>query len=336
MRGFLIKLGIGVVGLLLLLYFGSIDLAVLGKAFHRPDFLLLAFLCLLATIPMGAWRWWMLLRGLQFRVAFTWAQNITFISLFFHTFLPGAQGGDLVRVAMAYRAAGGEFSRVMFSVVVDRLTGLTALLVLGLTTLPLLPSAYSHRLIWVAAIAVAAGAIGVFLGLRFSGTIVRLVGRLPAPVGPAAAAVIGEFAVALQAYAARPLIIVVAVLISIVQYGLVLAALMLLGNAMEFRGLSFSGYIIAGAWSLVANGLPITPGGIGVGEAAFGQVASALASPGSGTGFGTIFLAMRVLTIVLGVIAVVPWLMYRNDVRAGLTLVRSADRHEKQAVQGAK
>lgn len=336
MRGFLIKLGIGVVGLLLLLYFGSIDLAVLGRAFHRPDFLLLAFLCLLATIPMGAWRWWMLLRGLQFRVAFTWAQNITFFSLFFHTFLPGAQGGDLVRVAMAYRAAGGEFSRVMFSVVVDRLTGLTALLVLGLTTLPLLPSAYSHQLIWVAIIAIAAGATGVFLGLRFSGTIVRLVGRLPAPVGPAAAAVIGEFAVALQAYAARPLIIVVAVLISIVQYGLVLAALMLLGNAMEFRGLSFSGYIIAGAWSLVANGLPITPGGIGVGEVAFGQVAAALASPGSSTGFGTIFLAMRVLTIVLGVIAVVPWLMYRNDVKAGLTLVRSADRNDKQAVQGAK
>lgn len=336
MRGFLIKLGIGVVGLLILLYFGSIDLAVLGKAFHRPDFLLLAFLCLLATIPMGAWRWWLLLRGLQFKVAFTWAQNITFISLFFHTFLPGAQGGDLMRVAMAYRASGGEFSRVMFSVVVDRLTGLTALLVLGLTTLPLLPSAYSHRLIWVAIIAVAAGAAGIFLGLRFSGTVIRLVGQLPAPVGPAAANVIGEFAVALQAYAAQPLLIVGAVLISIVQYGLVLAALMLLGKAMEFGGLSFSGYVIAGAWSLVANGLPITPGGIGVGEAAFGQVAAALASPGIGTGFGTIFLAMRVLTIVLGVIAVVPWLMYRNDVNAGLTLARSADRRDKQAVQGAK
>src|SRR4051812_10077788 len=180
MRGFLIKLGIGVVGLLLLLYFGSIDLAVLGKAFHRPDFLLVAFLCLLATIPMGAWRWWLLLRGLQYRVAYTWTYNITFISLFFHTFLPGAQGGDLVRVAMAYRASGGEFSRVTFSVVVDRLTGLTALLVLGLSTLPLLPSAYSYRLIWIAIAAVAAGAVGVFLGLRFSATLARLAGRLPA------------------------------------------------------------------------------------------------------------------------------------------------------------
>ena len=336
MRSFLIKLGIGVVGLLILLHFGSIDLAVLGRAFHRPDFLLLAFLCLLTTIPMGAWRWWMLLRGLQFRVSFAWAQNITFISLFFHTFLPGAQGGDLVRVAMAYRAARGEFSRVMFSVVVDRLTGLTALLLLGLTTLPLLPWAYSHRLIWVAVITVAACTAGVFFGLRFSATAGRLVGRLPAPVGPAVAATIGEFAAALQAYAAQPLLIVAAIFISIFQYGLVLAALMLLGNAMDFSGLSFSGYVIAGAWSLVANGLPITPGGIGVGEAAFGQVAGALASHGDGAGFGTIFLAMRVLTIVLGMLAVVPWLAYRNDLKTGLALVRSTDTHEKPAVQGAK
>jgi uncharacterized protein (TIRG00374 family) len=336
MRGFLIKLGIGVVGLLILLHFGSIDLGVLGKAVHRPDVLLLAFLCLLTTIPIAAWRWWMLLRGLQFKVAFAWTHNITFISLFFHTFLPGAHGGDLVRVAMAYRASGGEFSRVTFSVVVDRLTGLAALLLLGLTTLPLLPSAYSHRLIWVAVIAVAACAAGVFLGLQFSATVVRLVERLPVPVGPTAAAIIGEFAVALQAYAAQPLLIVAAVLISIVQYVLVLAALMLLGNSMDFGGLSLSGYVIAGAWSLVANGLPITPGGIGVGEAAFGQVAAALASHGSGAGFGTIFLAMRMLTIVLGMIAIVPWLMYRNDVKAGLALVRSTDEREKPAVQGAK
>lgn len=336
MRGFLIKLSIGVVGLLILLHFGSIDLEVLGKAFHRPDFLLLAFLCLLTTVPIAAWRWWMLLRGLQFRVAFSWTHNITFISLFFHTFLPGAHGGDLVRVAMAYRAAGGEFSRVTFSVIVDRLTGLAALLLLGLTTLPLLPTAYSHRLVWVAAIAVAACVVGVLLGLHFSTTIARLVRRLPAPVGPTAATIIGEFSVALQAYAAQPALIVAAVLISVVQYALVIAALMLLGSAMDFSGLSFSSYVIAGAWSLVANGLPITPGGIGVGEAAFSQVATALASHGNGAGFGTIFLAMRVVTIILGVIAVVPWLMCRSDVNAGLALARSADRRENSAVQGAK
>lgn len=332
MRSFLIKLGIGVVGLLVLLHFGSIDLAVLGKAFHRPDFLLLAFLCLLATIPIAAFRWWMLLRGLQFRVAFTWAHSITFISVFFHTFLPGAQGGDLVRVAMAYRAAGGEFSRVMFSVIVDRLTGLAALLLLGLSTLSQLPSAYSERLIWIAIITVAAGALAVFLGLRFSTTVIGLVGWLPAPVGPAAATIIGEFFVALRAYAARPSLIVTAILISIVQYVLVLAALMMLGSAMEFSGLSFAGYVIAGTWSLVANALPITPGGIGVGEAAFGQMAAALASHGESAGFGTIFLAMRMVTIVLGMIGVVPWLMHRNDVNAGLALVRSTDTREKPAV----
>jgi len=336
MRSFLIKLSVGVVGLLILLHFGSIDLVVVRKAFHRPDFLLLAFLCLLATVPIAAWRWWMLLRGLQFKVAFVWAHNVTFISLFFHTFLPGAYGGDLVRVAMAYRASGGEFSRVTFSVIVDRLTGLAALLLLGLSTFPLLPSAYSQRLIWVAIIAVAACAVGVFLGLRFSDFVANLVGRLLGPIGQRAAAMIREFAVALHAYAAQPALVGAAVLISIIQFSLVLAALMLLGSAMDFHGLSISGYVSAGTCSLVANSLPITPGGIGVGEAVFDQIAATLATNGNGAGFGTIFLVMRVLTILLGVIAIAPWLMYRNDVNSGLVLVRSVDGREKPAVQGAK
>ena len=73
MRSFLIKLFIGIVGLIILWKFGSIDLAVLSGAADRPDLLVIAFLCLLATVPLAAFRWWMLLRGLQFRPSFTWA-----------------------------------------------------------------------------------------------------------------------------------------------------------------------------------------------------------------------------------------------------------------------
>jgi uncharacterized membrane protein YbhN (UPF0104 family) len=172
--------------------------------------------------------------------------------------------------------------------------------------------------------------------LRFSDFVANLVGRLPGPIGQRAAAMIREFAVALQAYAAQPALLGAAVLISIVQFSLVLAALMLLGSAMDFHGLSISGYVSAGTCSLVANSLPITPGGIGVGEAVFDQIAATLATNGNGAGFGTIFLVMRVLTILLGVIAIAPWLMYRNDVNSGLVLVRSVDGREKPAVQGAK
>jgi uncharacterized protein (TIRG00374 family) len=337
MRGFLIKLAVGVAGLIILLNYGSIDLAVLMKSEDRPGLLMLAFLCMLSTVPIAAFRWWLLLRGLQFSSSFSWAFNTTFISLFFHTFLPGAHGGDLVRLAMAYRAIGNNLNRLTFSVVVDRISGLFALLLLGLATLPALPGNFASRLEWIAVVVFVIGAGGVAFILALGGVLTRTVARLPAPVGPTLAHVLAELIEALKAYLAQPGLLIGAVVISVVQYSLVLVALFVLGNAMGFGGLSISGYVIAGAWSLVANSLPITPGGIGVGEAAFAHTAAMLAIPPSaGAGYGTIFLAMRVLTVALGIIAVLPWLLYRTDLRQGLTTLKAGKSSAKSAVPATK
>ena len=325
------KFMVGIVALAILVQFGSIDLTVLMKAADRPGFLVIAFLCLLATVPIAALRWWMLLRGLQFSFTLPWAMNTTFVSIFFHTFLPGAYGGDLVRLAMAYRAAGSGLNRLTFSVVIDRLTGLIALLILGLAMLPALPAAYATRFEWVAAIAVATSIAGLVLALRSGDLVARLVERLPAPVGPALASIVREVVAAIRAYLAQPGLLCFVIAISLVQYMLVLGALIVLGKAMQFDGLSLPGYVIAGVWSLVANALPITPGGIGVGEAAFAHVAGALATSSSaGSGFGTVFLAMRILSISIGMVGLLPWIFRRMDLRRGLAAMKTAGTSDKR------
>ncbi len=324
MRGLFIKLAIGVAGIVLLVKYGSIDLGMLMKAANRPGLLALAFLCILATVPIAAWRWWLLLRGLQFQFTFPWAVNATFISLFFHTFLPGAYGGDLVRLALAYRSAGGRLSRLTFSVVVDRLSGLLALLALGLVMLPALPPAYASRLQWVAAIGVAAGVAGLVVALKSGDWVARLLGRLPTPVGPALATVVSELVAALRAYWTQPGRLGATVAISIGQYFLILSALFLLGHAMGFEDLPWTGYVIAGICSVLANSLPITPGGIGVGEAAFAHVALIfISSPSGDLGYGTVFLAMRLLSVIIGIGGVLPWLLNRMDLRRGIADIRS-------------
>jgi uncharacterized protein (TIRG00374 family) len=330
MRAFIIKLAIGIAGLALLVKYGSIDLGVLVKAADRPWLLFAAFLCILASVPIAAWRWWLLLRGLQFSFSIPWAMNTTFISLFFHTFLPGAHGGDLVRLALAYRVSGGGLNRLTFSVIVDRLSGLAALLLLGVVLVPALPDAYAHRLEWIAGIVVAAGVTGLVFALMAGDLLARMFGRLPAPVGPILAKIVSELVQALRAYLTQPGLLVVAFVVSVAQYLLILLALFLLGHAMGFVALSWWGYAIAGVWSTVANALPITPGGIGVGEAAFAHVATALsASSANGLSFGTVFLAMRVLTVLLGVVGVLPWLLHRVDLRRGLAAIRNQPEAER-------
>ncbi len=326
MRGFIIKLAIGAAGVFILVKFGSIDISVLAVVVERPDLLAVAFLCLLATVPLAALRWRSLLEGLGFAMAFRWTLNTTFVSLFFHTFLPGAYGGDAVRLALAYRATGGGLNRLTFSVLTDRITGLIALLLLGLFMVPALPEAYVSRLEWIAALACGLGIVGLAVVLRSGEWLAGMIGRLPAPVGPTLAYVVREVTGALRAYLARPSVLLLAVVISMVQYALVLTALGVLGHAMRLEGLSPLGYVVAGIWSLVANALPVTPGGLGVGEAAFAHVALAFATPeSSGNSFGTIFLAMRVLSVLIGVVGVLPWLLSRVDVHKGIAAMQSCN-----------
>ena len=345
MRRFFIKLAVGVAklmvgiaGLVILVKLGSIDLAVLMKAAERPGLLVIAFSCLLATVPIAAIRWWVLLRGLKFSFTLRWTLNTTFLSLFFHTFLPGAYGGDLVRLAMAYRAAGSRLNHLTFSVVIDRLTGLAALLILGVVMLPALPAAYATRFEWIAAIVVAAGITALVLALSSGGLLARLVERLPAPVGPTLGHIVRDMVDAIRAYLAQPKLLCSAIAISLVQYGLVLGALIILGHAMRFEGLSWSGYVIAGIWSLIANALPITPGGIGVGEAAFAHAALILAAASSsdGAGFGTVFLAMRVLVIGISIAGLLPWVLHRIDLRKGMAAMKTANASDRRVVPPAE
>lgn len=316
---------IGIAGVLILVYFGSIDLDVLARATRRPELLALAFGCLLLTVPIAACRWWMLLHGLQFAATLRWAVGTTFISLFFNTFLPGAYGGDLVRLALAYRVHG-RLNRLTISVIVDRLSGLAALLLLGLAMLPALPVTYASRLGWVAAALVIAGGLGLYIALRSGDWLVRKLGRLPGRAGSILQHVAREVLAALQAYVARPSLLLATLVLSVGQFVLVLLALIALGWAMGFDGLEWTAYMLAGVWSLVANALPVTPGGIGVGEAAFAHAASVLShSTAAGAAFGTVFLALRLVSIAVGMIGIVPWLMHRGELRDGISTLKSGD-----------
>lgn len=327
MTRFAVRLAIGALGIGALFAFGALDFNLLLRAADNLPLLAVAFLLLLCTVPIASFRWWMLLRGLNLNLSIGWAFTVTFISLFFHTFLPGAYGGDVVRVAMGYRALGRSLNRLTFSVVVDRLSGLLALLLLGVAVIPVLPNELGSRMGWIAILFVLAGVVGVIVVLRFSPWVILLVNRLPARLARPLARIVGEVSAALGEYVAQPAIVAVAVLVSVLQYVLVVGALAVLGQAMHFESIALSTYTIAGVWALVANALPISPGGLGVGEAAFAQLTAALSSS-SEAGYATIFLGMRVTNLLIGAIGVLPFLLYRRQIPDNVSALANQPRRE--------
>jgi len=317
-----LRLAVGVAAIIFMVKMGRINLAALAGTLDRPDLLALAALLLLALVPLSAVRWWILLGGLEFKVGFFWTVRVIMITLFFSTFLPGAYGGDVVRVAMAYRKAGRGLSRLTFSVLVDRLCGLVALAAIGICLLPTLNAGlrefdYFVPLALMIGVILGAGAFGLLLGDRTA----ALLARLPKLLW-SLHHVFRESVGALRSYARQWPRMLALFALSVLMFIMLLEAIYLLGIAMHFDGLSRPAYYTAGVWAMLANSLPLTPGGLGVGEAAFAQIAHLLEVVRTHASYATAFLAMRVLNVLIGLLGVLPYIASRQQIRSAVKKVQ--------------
>ncbi|MCR9214745.1 MAG: flippase-like domain-containing protein [Proteobacteria bacterium] len=311
-----LKIAVGIGCIIALFYFNFIDFHLLGKALSSPGIVFFAFSCLLFTVFIGALRWQILMRSLEVRISYIQSLNFTFIGQFFNVFLPGAYGGDFVRGGLAYRLHRDKLGEIMMSSLVDRLSGLVGLLVIALAVLALIPSQYQF---WIGVIVVSGlvlAFVGLFCAVKFQGLFRAVIKILPDPIERILMKIFDTIVGALETYWDRKRDLVASIGLSVFQYILVLESLYFLGNAMEITSLSWTGYIVSGVAGLFANAIPLSPGGLGIGEAAFGQIAHLLESQPTDTAYSSVFLAMRTLTLLTAAVGIVPFLLYRDAVNA--------------------
>jgi uncharacterized membrane protein YbhN (UPF0104 family) len=103
-------------------------------------------------------------------------------------------------------------------------------------------------------------------------------------------------------------------LLSVLLLVMILGSIAALGFAMGFDALSLPSYFTAGIWAMIANSIPLTPGGLGVGEAAFAQLAHILEPVPSHASYATAFLAMRVLNALIGILGLLPYILHRQEI----------------------
>ncbi|HVJ46642.1 MAG TPA: lysylphosphatidylglycerol synthase transmembrane domain-containing protein [Luteolibacter sp.] len=103
----------------------------------HPGWLVAGVLVAGASIAAHIWRWWICLRLLGITVRWTRLAGVFLASTFIGTFVIGGLGGDAARVLMLTRQFPGNASKLMVSVVADRLCGLISLIIPALIfTLP--------------------------------------------------------------------------------------------------------------------------------------------------------------------------------------------------------
>mgnify|MGYP002713051729 CR=1 FL=1 len=171
--GTIIKFGI--TALALFLVFQNVDLIDIWEKIKQADpfWVIFAFLLVNASLVVRAYRWQILLIGLHAKVRFSRLVELYFAANFFNSVLPSGITGDVIRAVEVAQNVPGSVAGG--TVIVDRATGLMALFLLALLSLPFRPANFdTFWLVQIVAIC-ALGLIGGFVVLE--GSLVRKFGR---------------------------------------------------------------------------------------------------------------------------------------------------------------
>ena len=241
------------------------------------------------------WRILMMTQGVILPLFRVW--QLVMIGMFYNLFLPGGTGGDLVKVFYAMKEAPKRKSAVFLSVIVDRVTGMVALIIVSagvflwfresLMALPLIRG----FLIAVAII------FGMFLTLILIAMVIdrfQLANRLPAKMP--GHAVILETARAFSVYARDWKVIVAAILVSLPLN------LFIFGTGI-FTAFAFPGNPGAAAMTSVIpivntiSSIPISVSGIGLREGLFKEMLGTLYNTD-----GSLAVVISITAFALGVL----------------------------------
>jgi len=286
---FFIKLAI-VGGLVAWLVFsGALDFSVL-RNIHFGYFAL-AYLYFPLVIAVGVIRWRWLLNAQDIHISMWAAFKLTLIGYFFNMFMPGATGGDVIKAYYIAKLNPEKKAEAATTVFVDRALGMYGLLIIGFVALMLQAKFFfsnnALRTIAIFFLAIICGSF-IFIILFFSKKLRKLV-RLEAILNRfSAGGIIRRIDDAVMLYRSRKKLVMVVVLVSIVAHLGALTSTLLWAKSI---GVRFSGekphitagqFCVVGSLALFLNAMPVSPGGMGSGEAAYAGMFNLYAS---GAGF---------------------------------------------------
>jgi uncharacterized membrane protein YbhN (UPF0104 family) len=303
----LVRLAIGFAILVYLGKSGQIKLSSLVRLVHAWPITAAAVGFLLLDILMMSIRASLLFRSARLTLSLWHSIQLNLIGFLFSTFLPGAAGGDIAKLVYATKENHGRRAEVATVLILDRLAGLFSLVLLPLLFAPFFPELLRsvtvlRRLLYMDALLAGGMLVGAALVMFFEPTrswVGGLLGRWP---GIKSLALRVLDALTLHGEARSTLLL--ALLLSLLAN---LALVVVTGLGLyAVNPVAFSPRLalVAPIGHLV-NSLPLTPGGIGVGETAFNSL---FALTGINSGAETL-LCLRLWNVFVGFLGLLVYLL---------------------------
>ena len=316
----LARTALGLALLAALVFWGQLDLRALLELSAAPSAVVTCLALLLLSLLVAAVRWAILLRALGVSIRFVDLLHFVAIGILANVLVLGSVGGDAIRGIYAWRALGRSGGRVAVSVLADRLFTLLAVLFTSLAFSLL----YWHRMQQVPALAalgtsIIAAAAACVIGAGVLFAVPDLTRPLEArlPRWPTAARLLVQVREMILMLRTSPLSLLAAFALALMTQILTVLAVLVLAQAIKIGVLSAADYMFAVPLTLIVNALPLTPSGIGVGEAAFDQICRWLEPTPSGAAYSSIFFAFRVVSTLTCIPGLISLAIYRNSARSG-------------------
>jgi uncharacterized protein (TIRG00374 family) len=321
-----LRVGFAVLVIAILIRSGALKPALLGAAIAKhPALYGFAFFLYLVPLQILAWlRWHLLLRAAKVNITWRESGRLHLTGIFFNGFLPGGTGGDLVKGWYLLKGRNRtESAAALGTLVVDRITGLFGLIGLAAA------ANWVSRDVWNASpilagqsvfiLSVAAG-VAVLTGLFLSPWKPGWLGfgnRKTLPVedvseileeGNTGRGFLAEFALALGSFRKFPGVFLGAIAISATVHFILVVVYALCAAALDVD-LAFRLHAYVAPTLTFANGVPVSPAGLGVGEAAGMVLYKAV---GASHGFAEIPALVHTIGLIVAVLFAPAYLLRKR------------------------
>ena len=288
--------------LFLLIKTSQLNLHLFGNIANNP-LLFLSFVGIIFSVVLiTAWRWHTLSEAQTCSLGLRKTFKPAYIAGAFNTLLPGSVGGDFIRCHYVSKKIPERKHIIYLTVFFDRLIGLMGIFttlciaaLLHITFLAAQPELFLLLLftlcgcgvlfLMIMALMIFPQRLGLSSWLKQSYPQNKWAHRL--------AGYLDLF----KEYRVPKKILFKTVCMSIVVEYLLVFSLLIIAKMMGLPALDFSQVVIALGITLLVSVIPITPGGLGVGEMAFANILLLL-NPGSTLAYATIYLGYRLLSML--------------------------------------
>lgn len=306
----------GIVGIILyyLIQSGRLNFERLFLFRQHPAILaMIVGVLIFIVLPLAAIRWGLLLKALDVKVTSLRVFILTWIGSFFSATLPGAISGDLVKGYYIIKSQESEGKTPAFTtLIIDRFVGLFGLIVMAFFALIanvdfILGQAALHSL--------AITIVGLFGGtLLFYGIVlfpfkegkdpfIKMFNRLPG----------SDFTLkvyrAFKTYQNRKPTLFFTLVISVMLHSCLALLFFQIAHLIGADDIALATQLFIMPIGLITIAIPIAPGGIGIGHAAFESLYH-LAGVSGGADIFNLYVIVQLLVFLLGGI---PYFLYSQE-----------------------